>query len=556
MKMKPSLPAKTFLNRYLNKVDNRIHLEEIGLNLQNAKPESDFIKDFSNLSETDFLAVSEFMDQDVIRTYLYNKYPNFFGHWDRGRKISSSGFHGKLDGYLDELEVSAIGGIDVLIKDVETKIQDQKDRLLLQKIAWIKETQASIKLSTALSKDASQLVPGVFASPKQSQTADEFLKKYSIYWKNTDRKKESEFLWSMLKKKLPNSGFVQDLSSLSNFEFKQAIAKLGPTAIKVYLYNKYPSFFEVWDNGYTQVGKRTAIYERYRMDGLITALEIQYVGDLSSMISNFKKAIKERRDRLLAVQYPILADVESDELFRNKVLHKEHEDELRELLTPLMPGSFSTDSEEYGCIHGFKTAKHDRYEWFSRTYSNDLRKADYFNKLEIRTTVIQKFWLKFVRRKSETSFQYDQEITLADYDKGFAIYTNSDESAKSFLSNTEVIRQFETLNIILRTFEITRGRITMTICEPELSFFGANHVMEAIEALRKIISMYEHGSHIRIAVALNAASCPFCRELMESQGSILVKCASCGTQLHQACWTENNRCTTWGCESTVGVPTN
>ena len=57
--------------------------------------------------------------------------------------------------------------------------------------------------------------------------------------------------------------------------------------------------------------------------------------------------------------------------------------------------------------------------------------------------------------------------------------------------------------------------------------------------------------HARTREASSERRCPFCHLEFEEdeEGSVTVRCASCGTPHHAACWTDHGGCSVFGCGS-------
>lgn len=173
--------------------------------------------------------------------------------------------------------------------------------------------------------------------------------------------------------------------------------------------------------------------------------------------------------------------------------------------------------------------------------------------LEIAFSVIQKFWLRML---PQTGSDAEDEMLIGnpDLDAMFRIHTDCPDVALPFLSLPVVADALLNAPDFSR-FEIYRGKAKVSILRPGARGFRRSQLDRMLEHMWVVLDTYKQQPGLVIVQQTGGGErlCPYCREQLHPESSPIVACSSCRTPHHQACWTENTQCTTWGCASRTAL---
>ncbi|HEY4490430.1 MAG TPA: RING finger protein [Acidobacteriota bacterium] len=227
-----------------------------------------------------------------------------------------------------------------------------------------------------------------------------------------------------------------------------------------------------------------------------------------------------------------------------------------ERITREMGGRYARDRKLWSRLYAkriytFQAQLHRRHVIVRYTYLPLPSKRFRQDELEIELPVIQKFWLRIVRRSIEAESVEEISTGLQEFEPGFRIHSNQEEAARLFLANSYVRDQFRMLRGLFQKMEIYRGNLRVFYQSPLAVDFGQSDLEPAVSALCNLALFYEAQSiPLRITITRVSEFCPYCRESLQRELDRVVQCRQCGTNIHQICWEENAHCTTWGCSST------
>jgi hypothetical protein len=171
--------------------------------------------------------------------------------------------------------------------------------------------------------------------------------------------------------------------------------------------------------------------------------------------------------------------------------------------------------------------------------------------LTISIATTQKFWLRLSPQIGQDT---PDEIRIKDrlLDQKFRIHSDHSEAAIYFLNSPEVTRQLSSIHLF-DSLEIGKGNIVYIIENPRNNGFACSEFKQTLGRLIRILEIYEeqkldlHTSTLQ----KDTSTCPYCREVLESNRERIVTCNLCHAPHHESCLVENKQCTTWGCLTTI-----
>jgi hypothetical protein len=169
--------------------------------------------------------------------------------------------------------------------------------------------------------------------------------------------------------------------------------------------------------------------------------------------------------------------------------------------------------------------------------------------LELKFPVTQKLWLRITPQLAIADEKDEITLGIPELDARFRIWSDQPESAISYLTAKRVLTALSLLPGFNR-LEVHRGLFKLLLIHPKDSSVKRSLLEQYLELMIQLIQIYESQTlPLRINLELSGNTlCPYCREKFQ-QTDEKHQCPGCRAALHTACWSENGRCTTWGCEA-------
>jgi hypothetical protein len=151
-----------------------------------------------------------------------------------------------------------------------------------------------------------------------------------------------------------------------------------------------------------------------------------------------------------------------------------------------------------------------------------------------------------------------REIEVGDraFDDSYLLETREPDRARDAFARTpELKRLIDALFAVGGTKEVTleRGRLWVAI---DARRIHVSHFSEVLDLLDQVARLFDRKSiTVRVLEAERLAlvdesgktRCPYCHGAIQGDEDALVACDACRTVLHEACWTELQRCPLLGC---------